>query len=518
MTSAHLIALPVLIPMVAGIVVLLCPRRPTVQGCGLVVATGLNLAGAWALFDAVNKSPEPLTVAFGGWDATVGITFHADLLAVIMVLVSALIGFCGAWFARGEIGRLLWKKNYAFFYLLLMAGIGGAFLTGDLFNLFVWFEVMLMASFAMMVLGRRRRTLEGTFKYVVINMLSSFFFLSGLGIIYGKVGSLNLAEIAARLDGGAADPLILTAAALLLLAFGIKAGVFPLYFWLPASYPQTGFTTAAVFGGLLTKVGVYSLFRVFGGALGFLSEMTADLFVWIGAATMVAGVLGAASQFHVRRILSFHIVSQIGYLVLGLGLFTQGAFAAAIFYTVHHIIVKTNLFFAAGLIAATGRTERLERLGGLFTKAPLLALLFAIPAMSLGGIPPLSGFFAKFFIVREALRVEAWVPAAVALAVGVLTLFSMTKIWSEAFWKESPRKSGLCRISRWQQVPVALLAAVTVAIGFGFGPVYELSERAAAQLVAGSPAAGASGLNLDSLEMEASLPTGDDRRPHLIEP
>ncbi len=481
------IALPVVLPLAAGVSLLFGKAFASYQRAGLVVATLLNLGASLWLFRSVQESGAPMEVAFGGWAPPVGITFYADLLSAIMVLVSAVIAACGALFAWGDIGRSTWRAGYGFFYLLLITGINGAFLTGDLFNLFVWFEVMLMASFAMMVLGRRRHTIEGTTKYVVLNMVASFFFLSGLGIVYGKAGVLNLNVIAERLADSNADPLILTSAALLLLAFGIKAGVFPLYFWLPASYPNTGFTSAAVFGGLLTKVGVYALFRVFGGAFGFLSEITAPLFVIVGLATMVTGVLGAASQFHTRKILSFHIVSQIGYLILGLGLFTQGAFAAAIFYTVHHILVKTNLFFAAGLIAATGRSERLEKLGGLFQQHPFLAFLFAVPALSLGGIPPLSGFFAKLFVIREAFRESAYLAGAVALAVGVLTLFSMTKIWSEAFWKDSPRQTPLAKPRRIQFVPVTILATLTLLIGFCFAPVYEISEQAAEQLIQQNP-------------------------------
>ncbi|MEM6280141.1 MAG: proton-conducting transporter membrane subunit, partial [Verrucomicrobiota bacterium] len=294
-------------------------------------------------------------------------------------------------------------------------------------------------------------------------------------------------EIALGLGNTGGDPVILSTAALFLMAFGIKAGVFPLYFWLPPAYPNTGFATAAVFGGLLTKVGVYALFRVFGGAFGFLSEVTGPLFLVVGALTMVSGVLGAASQFHTRRILSFHIVSQIGYIVLGLGLFTQGAFAAAIFYIVHHILVKTNLFLAAGAIAATGRSERLEKLGGLLKGAPLLAFLFLIPALSLGGIPPLSGFFAKFLLLREALREEAYFYAVVALLVGVVTLFSMIKIWGEAFWKETPRPQGIEKFRIMQIVPIASLGAMTITIGFMVEPLFELSGRAAEQLLQSNP-------------------------------
>jgi multicomponent Na+:H+ antiporter subunit D len=472
----------VLLPLLVAAVNAVLRRQVGWQRFSLVLATIGNLAVAGFLFAAVHAAGEPVAAVFGGWETPVGIGFHADLLSTTMVLVTAVVALAGALYALGEIGRSVWLRHYGVYYLLLIAGINGAFLTGDLFNLFVWFEVMLMSSFAMMTLGRRRHTFAGATKYVVINMVSSFLFLAGLGIIYGKAGSLNLADVAARLAEAQADPLIFTSAGLLLAAFGIKAGVFPLFFWLPASYPQTGFTTAAVFGGLLTKVGVYALFRVFGGAFGFLSEWTGPLFLWGGAATMVAGVLGAASQYPIRRILSFHIVSQIGYLVLGL--FTQGAMAAAIFYTVHHILVKTNLFFLAGIIARIGGNENVTSLGGLLNKQPLIALLFAIPALSLAGIPPLSGFFAKFLLLREAFRESAFVWGAIALAVGLLTLFSMTKIWAEAFWKDASRTPHPRRLHRIQLLPCAALGLLTLLIGLFVGPLHQIAKAAAQQILA----------------------------------
>jgi len=473
----------VILPFIAGPLLLFARKNPQVLRIGIVLTTALNLTLSLSLLMQTLQWEKPFELVFGDWKAPVGITFHIDGLSAIMVSVSSFVGFCGALFACGEIGRSLWLRNYAFFFLLLLAGINGAFLTGDLFNLFVWFEVMLIASFAMMILGRRKHTYEGATKYVVINMVSSFFFISGLGVLYGKTGSLNLVDVSLRLAGANSDPLILTSAALMLIAFGIKAGIFPLYFWLPASYPHTGFTTAAVFGGLLTKVGVYSLFRVFGGAFQSTSDFTAGLFLVIGGATMVAGVLGAASQYHVRRILSFHIISQIGYLILGLGLFTQGAFAAAIFYTVHHILVKTNLFFAAGLISRSAGTEELKEIGGLLNQKPFLAILFLIPALSLGGIPPLSGFFAKFLLIREALLVEAWFWAALALLVGIVTLFSMTKIWAEAFWKDHPNPQPAGQIPAIQFVPVILLATGTIAIGIFVQPLFDVATHAAEQLL-----------------------------------
>ncbi|MBL9155609.1 MAG: Na+/H+ antiporter subunit D [Verrucomicrobiales bacterium] len=491
MTAELLLSMPVVLPLASGLVLLMGRDCPVWQRFGLVVATALHAVAALALTQRVIGDGEVLEMALGGWKAPVGIAFRADILSAMMVLVSSMVALAGAVYATAEIGRTVWRRRYAFFYLLLLAGISGAFLTGDLFNLFVWFETMLMASFALMALGRRRRTRSETIVYIAVNALSSFFFLAGLGLFYGALGSLNLTHIADQLamTGEPADwTELYGGAVLLLLAFGTKAGAFPLFFWLPDSYPQTGIATSAVFGGLLTKVGVYSLYRVFGGTLGFLSADWGPLFLGVGAATMIVGVLGAASRAHLREILSWHIISQIGYLILGLGIFTAGSIGAGIFYTVHHIVVKANLFFASGLIARAGGSEKLAAIGGLLRTHPILAFLFAIPALSLAGIPPLSGFFAKWLLVREAFRAEEWIWAGSALAVGALTLFSMAKIWSEAFWKDSPRRFFKSRALPLVQVAtVFTLGLATVTIGLASEYLFHLSTLAAGQVVGRDP-------------------------------
>jgi multicomponent Na+:H+ antiporter subunit D len=273
---------------------------------------------------------------------------------------------------------------------------------------------------------------------------------------------------------------------LLFVSFGIKAGVFPLFFWLPASYHTPPVAVSAIFAGLLTKVGVYALIR------GFTLIFTADpatthtLIVVVSVLTMITGVLGAAAQYEIRRVLSFHIISQIGYMTLGLGLFTPAAIAAAIFYVVHHIIVKTNLFLISGAIGHVRGTGELKHLGGLYRDYPWLALLFLIPAMSLGGIPPLSGFFAKFALIKSALEIPSYWPVVAALAVGLLTLFSMTKIWAEAFWKAEPEgETGGTRgpVPLLMLVPIVAMALLTVVIGFFPGTLLDLATRAAGQLM-----------------------------------
>jgi multicomponent Na+:H+ antiporter subunit D len=329
--------------------------------------------------------------------------------------------------------------------------------------------------------------------------MSSSVFLAAIGILYGVTGTLNMADLAQKLEGIDRPLMVTTVAMLFLIAFGIKAAVFPLFFWLPASYHTPPGAVSALFAGLLTKVGVYALIRVF--TLLFIQDerFTHTLILVLSALTMVTGVLGAVAQNEFRRILSFHIISQIGYMTMGLGLagltgshdLARLALAGSIFYIVHHIVVKTNLFLVSSVARRLCGTFELKRQGGLYRTQPLLAILFLVPAMSLAGMPPLSGFFAKLSLVEAGLGAGKYWIVAVALAVGLLTLFSMTKIWAEAFWKPSPDEpiaqpapeSSAARQTHTLLLPIAALAAITVAIGLGAQPVFTLATRAAEQLL-----------------------------------
>jgi multicomponent Na+:H+ antiporter subunit D len=352
---------------------------------------------------------------------------------------------------------------------------------------------MLMSSFALMVLGGERAQMEGGVKYVTLNLMSSAIFLTGLGILYGEVGTLNMADLAYKLSLAPNSNLINITAMLFFIAFGIKAAIFPLFFWLPASYHTPPAATSAIFAGLLTKVGVYALIRSF--TLFFVQDANFNhqLILILSGLTMVTGVLGAASQFEFRRILSFHIISQIGYMIMGLGLFTRLALAGSVFYLIHHIVVKTNLFLVSGVVNRLKGTYDLKKLGGLYKAYPILALLFVIPAFSLAGIPPLSGFWAKFILIKAGLETSQYLIVATALVVSILTLFSMTKIWNEAFWKKestkvsNPTSSDKVRLSSKSYLslilPIGLLALITIVIGLYTEPFFELADRAAQQLM-----------------------------------
>jgi multicomponent Na+:H+ antiporter subunit D len=278
-----------------------------------------------------------------------------------------------------------------------------------------------------------------------------------------------------------------------MVAFGIKAAIFPLFFWLPASYHTPPIAVSAIFAGLLTKVGVYALIRVF--TLIFIQDIdfTHTVLLVIAGFTMLTGVLGAASQNEMRKILSFHIISQIGYMIMGLALFSPLAIAGAIFYIIHHIIVKTNLFLVSGVVDKMKGSFDLKKIGGLYKYYPLLGLLFLIPALSLAGIPPLSGFWAKFVIIKAGLEIEQALIVIVALLVGILTLFSMTKIWNEVFWKDDPKGNENKIIDSFSAItlskkvlmlsPIILLALITIVIGFNAEPFFNFANNAASQLL-----------------------------------
>lgn len=480
------IVLPILLPLAGGMIGLLLAKKGTVQTALGIATSALGLLASIFLLVEVNRQGI-VTLELGNWQAPFGIAFVADKLSAIMVAVSAFVALAVAIYAIDDLKDSARSRWFYPLSLFLIAGVNGAFLTADLFNLYVWFEVMLIASFALITVGGSKPQFEGGFKYVAINLVASALFLAGLGLLYGKLGTLNMADVALKLSLLEDGSMINSSAVLFLVAFSIKAGLFPFFFWLPASYHTPPIAVSALFAGLLTKVGVYALLRSF--TLVFTQDtdfLLGSLFI-LSLATMVTGVLGAASRFDLKQILSFHIISQIGYMTLGLAIFTQLAIAAAIFYTIHHIIVKTNLFLISGIIARKTGSHDLSKIGGLYKKAPYLALLLFVPAFSLGGIPPLSGFWAKFALIKGTLEAEHYWAAAIALIVGIMTLYSMTKIWGEAFWKAHPQEGVKTEESGYSgfasYAPTIAFAVMTLWIGFQAQPLFAYAEEAAAQLL-----------------------------------
>ena len=433
-----------------------------------------------------------LSSRVGNWPAPFGIVLVADLTAAIMVTLAAVVGLAVVLSSLGSIDK--GREGYGYYPLLLslLTGMCGAFLSGDLFNLYVWFEIMLIASFALLALGGSRAQLEGAVKYFALNLLVSTFFLAGVGLLYGMTGTLNMAALAEALrEAGPGTP-VTTVAIFFMVAFGIKAAMFPLYFWLPASYHTPPVPVSALFAGLLTKVGVYAMIRMF--TLLFVQDVawTHGLLLAGAALTMLSGALGAVARRELRRILSFNVISHIGYIVLGLALYTAQALAGAVFYIVHHVVVMATLFLVSGIVRRVSGSSALAQTGGLYHSHSGLALLFLLPALALAGVPPLSGFWPKFVLLKATLEAGQGLVAAIALAVSLLTLIAMMRIWSGAFWGKAPEAAKAVAALRPNEgralyAPVVALCCLTVAMSALAGPVYELAQRAAEQLI--NPAA-----------------------------
>nr|WP_207123837.1 Na+/H+ antiporter subunit D [Halorhodospira abdelmalekii] len=487
------VAIPVLLPLLMGAISLALHRHVAAQRWLGVIGTGALLASTlWLLHTVWHEGV--VVMHMGDWEAPFGITLVADLLGAIMAVLTGIMGFATAVYSTATTPR--GHEHFGHWPLLhlLLAGVAGAFLTGDIFNLYVWFEVMLLASFALLILGGERAQMEGAIKYVTLNLFSSMLFLSAVGITYGLVGTLNMADIAVKLADVDQPGLVTVLAVMYMVSFGIKAAAFPLFFWLPASYHTPPVAVSALFAGLLTKVGVYALYRVFTLIFTHEVDFTHEILLWGAGLTMLTGVLGAAAQFEVRRILSFHIISQIGYMIMGLALFTPLALVGGVFYIAHHIIVKTNLFLVAGAAYRLLGSYELRDLGGLYKHRPFLGFLFLVPALSLAGLPPLSGFLAKFLVIRAGVEEASWGIVFIALLTGLLTLYSMIKIWGEAFWHGTPEHvperdvAALTGASPdrdlWKlYLPIVGLAALTLFIGLYAQPLYELAEASAKQLL-----------------------------------
>ncbi|MCS7235887.1 MAG: proton-conducting transporter membrane subunit [Armatimonadota bacterium] len=468
---------PVVVPLLTALLCVGLQARRTrwtvsLAGGGLSV-----LASLWLV--ALAHGHGVVVLRVGSWPAPYGIVFAADLLGALMSAI-------GSWVALWTLVALAAQPHPrldAFFHAgwhLMLAGMNGAFLTGDLFNLYVFFEVLLVTSYFLVTLGATRRQAREAFTYVAVNIVASTILLMGVALLYAAVGSVNMADLAARIPQ-ASPGLVRPAVFLLAVAFGVKAAVFPLYAWLPHTYAIPAGPVAAYFGGMLTKVGVYALYRLF-TTLQPLHGPEPWLLAVAGL-TMVLGVLGALAQEDMRRILSFHIVSQIGYMVFGLGLGTPQAWAAGIFYTLHNIAAKTALLLVSSAVEASYGTTSLRSLAGLAHAHPWLGVWFVVAALSLAGIPPLSGFWAKLLVVQAGLEAGEFAGVAVALAVSLVTLLSMLKIFTGAFWGPPPERS---HISPLEHASVVGLAALTVAWGVGGGTLLELATAAARAL--GDPA------------------------------
>ncbi|KUF06553.1 Na+/H+ antiporter subunit D [Leucobacter sp. G161] len=525
-----LVPIVVLIPLVAAALALAVPGHRSLQrGITLVALTVSSALGITLMF--VVDRMGPLVMQVGGWAAPYGISLVVDRVSALMLAVSAVVLLAVFIFSIGQ-GLADGDEEtpvsiYYPTYLVLGAGVFNAFIAGDLFNLYVGFEILLVSSYVLITLGGTAARIRAGVTYVVVSLVSSILFLAAIGLVYGATGTVNMAQLATRIAELPSDlQLILNLA--LLIAFGIKAAVFPLAFWLPDSYPTAPAPVTAVFAGLLTKVGVYAIIRT--QTMLFPESSVDPLLMVIAALTLIVGILGAISQLDVKRMLSFTLISHIGYMIFGIAIANAAGFSATIYYIAHHIIVQTTLFLAVGLMERQGGTTSLSGLGGLMRSAPVIAVLFFVPMLNLGGIPPFSGFLGKLGLFTAAADLQepgAYWLIGIGALVSLLTLYALARAWVLAFWRPKPvtapaaepvkapstealmlREREEAMIERLQDAPDAaptqekrgipklMIAATAGMIGvslvltFAAGPLFAYAERAGEDLAAPEKLAG----------------------------
>ena len=513
----NLVPLPVLLPILGAGLALALNRRPRAQrvvSTAVMVAVVAVSGTLMYLTDRVG----PIVLWVGDWPQPLGIALVADRLSTLMLVVSSVVTLTVLVFSMGAHEEERKRETPVSIFhpslLVLSAGVSNAFLAGDLFNLFVGFEMLLFASYVLLTIGGTGQRVRAGSTYVVVSLLSSTLFLIAIAACYAATGTVNLAQLSLRLSD-LPDGIQLVLQLLLLTVFAIKAAVFPMSAWLPDSYPTAPAPVTAVFAGLLTKVGVYAIIRT--QTVLFPDRPLSGLLLWAALATMLVGILGAIAQSEIKRMLSFTLVSHIGYMILGIGLASVSGYAGAIFYTAHHITIQTTLFLVTGLIGTLGGSTSLNRLGGLAAASPVLGILFFVPAMNLAGIPPLSGFIGKVGLLEAGVQAGGFLPyllVGASVLTSLLTLYAMAKVWNRAFWR--PRSAepdalelvageedsgvavrGTSEVAVAQEraqrtrMPRPMIATtiVLVVLGVGItvvaGPLYGFAERSASDIVEG---------------------------------
>ncbi len=497
-----LIIVPVILPLLAAVIGVMLRSHPRTIASLAVLTTFVLLGASAALLHQV-MTFGPFAMTMGQWLPPFGISLVADHLSAVLVVSTAFAGLAIMLYATADVGTAEVRAGFYSLVFGIIAGVNGAFMTGDIFNLYVWFEVFLISSFGLIVLGGDRLQLDGALKYCVLNLVATTMFLIAVALLYGATGTLNIADLSMKLAGAPGnDDVMLIIGLLFLLGFGMKAAAFPTHFWLPASYHTPRPIVSALFAGLLTKVGVYALLRTFttlmpdaGASIFF------DIIMALAIGTIVVGLFGALSESNVRRMLGYLLIAGIGVMLVGLALRSQLALSATVFYMVHSIITLVGLYLLSGIIERRRAGSLLHDLGGFYTSAPVLAGCFLLLGFSAAGIPPLSGFWPKVFLIQDALQAGAVIAVIALIFNGVLSLIIIGRAWSLLFWRPDPLKVGraapLSAAPNDEAAedgpvptgdtaliwPVVMLSLATLALGVWPEPLMTMADMAAVGLL-----------------------------------
>lgn len=485
------IVLPLVVALLSAALVLMLRRVAGLSFVLALLAVAAIIACDVALLLRVFEGG-PVSMTMGKWLPPFGISFTADLFGAGFALAASLVTLVVLVYAEADRTGRDGQDGFHSLVLLLLAGVTGSFLTGDLFNLYVWFEVMLIASFGLMVIGGRAAQLDGAVKYGFLNFLATSLFLLALGLLYGLLGTLNMADIM-RVAPAASPAAMTGVAALLLLAFGMKAAAFPVNAWLPASYHTPPAVISALLAGLLTKVGVYALLRALVAVLPGSRDILEPVLATVAIATLVIAPLGAIAETNVRRAIGFIVIGGIGAVFAGIALPSQAGVAGAGAYIFHAILTMTALYLVAGLIERqTGQADS-RRMGGLYAANTPLSILFLVLILAAAGVPPFLGFWPKLLLLEGGIGVGGWLGGLLVGALvinAVLTLIAGSRLWAHIFWRavpDGPQDSGVVTSAgndRWILYgATGLLVLAIVAAGLWPNFLFEIAATGAADIL-----------------------------------
>ena len=478
---SNLVVLPIIIPLLAGIIIAFfnknLPIARTLSKIFIVINLFVTAYVTYLVF-----TQGIIVLETGSWEAPYGIIFVADPLSIILVLTTNILTTACLFIAPKLVNDLQEKYYFYTLVFLLISGVSGAFLTGDLFNLFVFFEVLLMASYGLIVLGGGKVQLRESLKYVLINLFSSIIFVTTVAFLYGIVGTVNMAHIAERVQELEHTGILTTIGIVFFFVFATKAALFPLYYWMPKSYTVPNPVVSALFGALLTKVGIYSIMRIY--TLIFVGdiEFTRNFFIIIAGLSMLAGVIGALSTNNIKLIISYNVIPSIGFILLGIALANESGLGGATYYLMHDMLIKTTLFLIIGVIVYVAGTSNLKNISGLIHYYPGLGWSLFIATIILAGIPPFSGFIGKLLLLKGSVENDQILIIIIALLSSLLILYSVMRIFIEGFWGEKKQAFKVKPI-RSMLTPIVFLLAISIFLGIGAEFVYPYVNETALYLL-----------------------------------
>ncbi|WP_066295288.1 Na+/H+ antiporter subunit D [Bacillus sp. FJAT-29937] len=478
----NLVIWPIIIPLIAGLILILFRKNILFQRLLSILAIiGIGVVSVSLMSQIKGNGIQ--TLQAGGWAPPYGISIVADMFSAILLLSSSIVALFCLIYSFRSIGEKREKHYFYPFYLFLITGVNGSFLTGDIFNLFVCFEVMLISSYVLISLGGTKLQLRESIKYILINVLSSSLFLVAIAYLYAMLGTLNFAHLSLRVAEAGQDGLLTTVSLLFLIVFGMKAALF-LFFWLPGAYSAPPTAIAAVFAALLTKVGIYALFRTFTLVFYHKPEVTHFIIGILGALTMLLGAIGAIAYWDIKKILTYNVIVGVGFIIAGLASQTPNGIMGSLYYLIHDILIKALIFLLGGAIIVITGTSKLKEISGLIRNHPYLGWMFFIAALSLAGIPPLSGFLGKVFITRGTFEAGYYWLGGIGLLTSLMVLFSIMKIFMNVFWGETALSKEMEKgTTKGLMFPIGCLTALTITLGLGAEGIHEYVQIAADGLV-----------------------------------